>query len=136
MPLERAWIEHRQIGVDGGPFPAKRLDERQRIMKGFGAAFTAANNYGQGKATVADAKAKLAPARASMERLGDLFPRGTSYRNPVLAEAAFNQAIRLFEGLRQENPHAPEYRLELARWFYLLDRPADPAPSPPPSSPS
>lgn len=58
--------------------PQRVIDERVRIMKGFGAAFTAANNYGQGKATVADAKAKLAPARASMERLGDLFPRGTA----------------------------------------------------------
>lgn len=58
--------------------PQGVVDERQRIMKSFGAAFGAANNYGQGKATVAEAKAKLAAARASMGRIGDLFPRGTA----------------------------------------------------------
>jgi cytochrome c556 len=58
--------------------PQSVVDERVRIMKSFGAALGAANNYGQGKATVAEAKAKLAPARASMERIGDLFPRGTA----------------------------------------------------------
>lgn len=58
--------------------PQRVVDDRVRIMKGFGGALGAATNYGQGKATVAEAKTKLAAARANLERVAGLFPRGTA----------------------------------------------------------
>jgi cytochrome c556 len=58
--------------------PQRVVDDRVRMMKGFGGALGAATNYSQDKAGAAEAKAKLAAARANLERIGDLFPKGTA----------------------------------------------------------
>jgi cytochrome c556 len=66
--------------TDPGPpaNPQGVVDQRVAIMKGFAGAIGASANFTQGKASTADARAKLGPARASIERVGDLFPRGTA----------------------------------------------------------
>lgn len=66
--------------TDPGPpaNPQGVVDQRVAIMKGFAGAIGATTNFTQGKASAADARAKLGPARAGIERVGDLFPRGTA----------------------------------------------------------
>ncbi|MEQ1865773.1 MAG: cytochrome c [Micropepsaceae bacterium] len=58
--------------------PQALVNERIAIMKGFVAALTATGQFTQDKATAAAAKAKVAASRAGVERLDDLFPKGTA----------------------------------------------------------
>jgi cytochrome c556 len=58
--------------------PQRVVDERVRAMKSFGGALAATANYAQDKASAAEAKTKLAAARANLERVADLFPKGTA----------------------------------------------------------
>jgi cytochrome c556 len=58
--------------------PQSIVDQRVVIMKGLAGAIGASTNFTQGKANAASARTKLAPARANVERLADLFPRGTA----------------------------------------------------------
>jgi cytochrome c556 len=66
--------------TDPGPpaNPQSVVDERVAIMKGFAGAIGATTNFTQGKASAAEARARLGKARAGIERVGDLFPRGTA----------------------------------------------------------
>lgn len=58
--------------------PQSVVDQRVAIMKSFGGAIGATTSFTQGKATAAVAKTKLGQARANVDRLADLFPRGTA----------------------------------------------------------
>jgi cytochrome c556 len=58
--------------------PQALVNERIAIMKGFVAALTASGQFTQDKATAQTAKSKMAAARAGVERLDDLFPKGTA----------------------------------------------------------
>lgn len=66
--------------MEAGPpaNPQSIVNQRVSVMKGFGSTVGAATNAAQGKATAASAKAKLAVARTDVERVPDLFPRGTA----------------------------------------------------------
>lgn len=58
--------------------PQSVVDQRVAIMKGFASALGASSNFVQGKGTQAVAKAKLSAARANLERVVEMFPRGTA----------------------------------------------------------
>ncbi len=58
--------------------PQNVVDQRVAIMKGFASALGASSNFVQGKGTQAAAKAKLSAARADLERVVEMFPRGTA----------------------------------------------------------
>jgi cytochrome c556 len=66
--------------TDPGPpaNPQSVVDQRVAVMKSFAGAIGATANFTQGKASAADARAKLGQARAGIERVGDLFPRGSA----------------------------------------------------------
>lgn len=58
--------------------PQSVVDQRVAIMKGFASALGASSNVVQGKGTQAAAKARLSAARADVERVVEMFPRGTA----------------------------------------------------------
>jgi len=58
--------------------PQSVVDQRVGLMKKFGAALGAAANQAQGKTTVAAARKTVADARAGLEPVTKLFPRGTA----------------------------------------------------------
>jgi cytochrome c556 len=58
--------------------PQALVNERIAIMKSFVAALTASGQFTQDKTTAAAAKAKVAVARKGVERVDDLFPKGTA----------------------------------------------------------
>lgn len=58
--------------------PQVVVNQRVAVMKGFVGALAASGQFAQGKAKAEAAKARLAAARAGIERLENLFPPGTA----------------------------------------------------------
>jgi cytochrome c556 len=67
--------------------PQAVVDQRVAIMKGFVGALTDASAFAQGKGGAPGAQAKVAAARAKVERLSDLFPRGTALGDKGVAKS-------------------------------------------------
>lgn len=85
--------------------PQALVNERIAIMKGFVAALTASGQFAQDKPTAPGAKAKVAAARAGVERLDDLFPKGTALGDRGVAQSRALSTIFTnradFDGKRQ-----------------------------------
>lgn len=67
--------------------PQAVIDQRVSIMKGFVGALTDASAFTQGKGGAPAARAKVTAARGKVERLADLFPRGTALGDKGVAKS-------------------------------------------------